>query len=76
MFTDVRTITLLSIDINVQMPYSTLDDLLGSYIPPNKGAPRRIIIDATSRIQDNMAKGGMRERDCAVVLLTSVSQPL
>jgi hypothetical protein len=29
-------------------------------MPPNTGAPRRIIIDATSRIQDNMAKGEMR----------------
>lgn len=62
MFTDVRTITLFSIDINFQMACNTLDDVpqLVSYIPSNTCAPRRIKIDATSRIQDSIAKGEMR----------------
>jgi hypothetical protein len=61
MFRDV-CIQLLLIDYKIFTRRSELDHLSWpvSYIPPNTGAPRRIIIYATSSLQDGISKGQLR----------------
>jgi hypothetical protein len=61
MFRDVCTIQLLLIHYNIFTRHSELDHLSWPVSGiPNTGAPRRIIIYATSSLQDSISKGQLR----------------